>query len=54
MQTDPYLTLQINLTDLVPIREMEIETEAKTPNVSLSNISEITPFPEEVPPVVDD
>ena len=44
MQTDPNLTLQIKLTDHVPVRETEIETEAKAPNVSSSNISEIAPF----------
>ena len=54
MQTDPNLTLQIKLTDHVPIREIEIETEAKAPNVSLSNISEIAPFPEELQPAVDE
>ena len=54
MQTDPNLTLQINLTDHVPLREIEKETEAKTPDVSLSNISEIEPFFEEIHPVVDE
>ena len=44
MQTDPNLTLQIKFTDLVPIREIEIQTEAKAPNVSLSNINEIARF----------
>ena len=43
MQTDPNLTLQIKLTDHVLIREIEIETEAKAPNVSLSNFSETAP-----------
>ena len=54
MQTDPTLTLLIKLTDHVPIREIEIETEAKAPNVSLSNISEIEPFCEELQPAVDE
>ena len=54
MQTDPTLTLLIKLTDHVPIREIEIETEAKAPNVSLSNISEIAPFSEEPEPAVDE
>ena len=53
MQTDPNLTLQMKLTDHVPIREIEIETEAKPSNVSLSNISEIAPFSEELQPAVD-
>ena len=53
MQIDPNLTLQVKLTDHVPVREIEIETEAKAPNVSSSSISEITPFSEEVHPVVD-
>ena len=44
MQTDPSLCLSIKLTDRVPIREIEVETEAKTPNVSLSNIDEMIPF----------
>ena len=54
MQTDPNLTLQIKLTDHVPIHEMEIETEAKAPNVSLSNINEIARFSEEPQPAVDE
>ena len=37
MQTDPNLTLQIKVTDHVPIREIEIETEAKAPNVSVEH-----------------
>ena len=52
MQTDPDLTLQIKLTDHVPVRE--IETGAKAPNVSLSNIGEIAPFSEELQPAVDE
>ena len=44
MQTDPSLCLSIKLTDRVPIREIEVETEAKTPDVSLSNIDEMIPF----------
>ena len=35
MQTDPNLTLQIKLTDRVLIREIETQTEAKAPNVSV-------------------
>ena len=54
MLTDPNLTLQIKLTDHVPVREIEIETEAKAPNVSLSNISEVAPFSEELQPAVDE
>ena len=54
MQTAPNLTLQIKLTDHVPIREIEMETEAKAPNVSLSNISEVAPFSEELQPAVDE
>ena len=53
MKTDPNLTLQIKLTDHVPVREIEIETEAKALDVSLSNITEIAPFSEEIQPVVD-
>ena len=44
LQTDPSLCLSIKLTDRVPIREIEVEIEAKTPNVSLSNIDEMIPF----------
>ena len=54
MQTDPNLTLQIKLTDHVPVREIEMETETKAPDVSLSNIKEIEPFSEEIHPVVDE
>ena len=53
MQTDPILSLQIKRTDHVPVRKFQIETEAKAPDVSLSIISEIVPFSEEVQPVVD-
>ena len=54
MQTDPNLTLQIKLTDHVPVREIKIQTEAKAPNVPLSNISEVAPFSEELQPAVDE
>ena len=54
MQTDPNLTLPTKLTDHVPIREIEIDTEAKAPDVSLSNISENAPFSEEPQPAVDE
>ena len=54
MQTDRNLTLQIKLTDHVPIREIEIEREAKAPNVSLSNISEVTPFSQELQSAIDE
>ena len=48
MQTDPGLSIQIKLTDDVPIREIEIETAAKTPDVALSNIAAIKTFPDEL------
>ena len=48
METDPNLALQIKLMDRVPVCEIEIETDAKAPDVSLSNISEIAPFSEEI------
>ena len=54
MQTNPNLTLQIKLTDHVPIREIEIEKEAKSPNVSLSNINEIARLSGELQPAVDE
>ena len=54
MPTDPNLTLQIKLTDHVLVRELKIETEAKALNVSLSNIREVAPFPEELQPAVDE
>ena len=38
--------MSIKLTDRVPIREIEIETEAKAPDVALSNIATLRPFPE--------
>ena len=34
MHTDPNLTLQIKPTDHLPFREIEIETEAKAPDVA--------------------
>ena len=54
MQTDPHLTLQIKPTDHVTVREIEIQTEAKAPTVSLSNISEVALFSEELHPAVDE
>ena len=54
MQTDPNLTLEIKLTDQVPVHEIEIATEKKAPIVSLPNISEIAPFSEELQPAVDE
>ena len=54
MQTDHNLTLQMKLTDHVPVREIEIETEAKAPDVSLANISAIAPFAEELQPAVNE
>ena len=54
MQTVPTLTLQIKIKDHVPIREIEIETEAKAPTVFLSNRNEIAPFSEELQRAVDD
>ena len=54
MQTDPNLTLQMKLTDHVPLREIEMETEAEALNVSLSYISEVAPFSEEIQSAVDE
>ena len=54
MQSVPNLTLQIKPTDHVPVRETKIETEAKAPDVCLSNISEFAPFSEEIQPAVDE
>ena len=54
MQTDPNLTLQIKLTDHVPVREIVIVTEAKASDVYSSNINEIALISEEIQPVVDE
>ena len=53
MQTDPSLSIQIKLTDNVPIRELEIETAAKTPDVALSNFDDVNTFPNELPTLDD-
>ena len=50
----PNFTLQIKLTDNVPIRDIEIDIEGKAQDVSLSNISDITPFSAAVQPVVNE
>ena len=50
MHTDPSLSLQIKLKDHV--LTLEIETEAKAPVVSLSNIVEVTQFSDDLPNVV--
>ena len=44
MQTDPNLALQIKLTDHVPIHEIEIETEAKAPNVLCRTLVKLRHF----------
>ena len=44
MQTDPNLTLQIKLTDHVPLREIGIQTEAKAPNVSFRLLVKLRHF----------
>ena len=36
VQTDPSQTIQLKLTDRIPVKEIEIETVAKSPDVSLS------------------
>ena len=54
MQTDPTLTLSPKLPDRIPIKEIEIETEAKSPDVALSNISDRAHFPESVDDQSDD
>ena len=54
MQTDPTLTLSPKLPDRIPIKEIEIETEAKSPDVALSNISDRAHFPESVDDQADD
>ena len=40
-QTDPSQTMKLKLTDRMPIREIEIESTAKTPDVSLSSLANI-------------
>ena len=40
-QTDPSQTMKLKLTDRIPIREIEIESTAKTPDVSLSSLANI-------------
>ena len=54
MQTDPNLTFQMKLAGHIIIGEIEIQTEAKVPNVSLSSISEIVPFFGNLQPSVDE
>ena len=53
MQTDPSLSLQIKLADRVPVREIEFETAAKSPDVSLSNIESVQNFPDNTTEPVD-
>ena len=50
----PTLTLSLKLTDRLPIKEIEIETEAKSPDVTLSNISDRAHFPDSVDHQADD
>ena len=38
VQTDPAQTLELKLTDKIPIREIEVETTAKTPDVLVNSI----------------
>ena len=53
MQTDPNSNLQIKHTDHALIHEIEIETEAKAPNIFLSTSSENMPFSEDMQSFVD-
>ena len=54
MQTDLCLSLQIKFKDHVPLREIEIESEAKAPDVSLSNFVAVTLFSDDLPNVPDE
>ena len=49
MQTHPSLSIQTKLTVHVPIREIEIETAAKTSHVALLNTDAVKNFLNELP-----
>ena len=53
MQTDPTLT-PLKLSDRIPIQEIEIETEAKAPDVALCNIPSRQNFPETIDDQADE
>ena len=55
MQTDPCLSLQIKLSDRVPVRETgtEIEKAAKSSYVSLSRIESVQNIPDNTTEPVD-
>ena len=54
IQTDPDFTLQITLTDHVPKCEIQLKTEAKAPNASLTIKIENTPISKDKQPVTDE
>ena len=53
MLADRSLSSQMELTGHVFIREIAIENETKAPDVSLSIISELTQFSEDLPILVE-
>ena len=46
VQTDKGASLSLKLTDKVPVREIYVESEAKSPDVSISNIDQLNTVPE--------
>ena len=41
VQTDKNASLSFRLTDTVPVREIHIESEAKSPDVSITNVDQL-------------
>ena len=41
MQTDPSLQLELKLEDAIPVKELEVKIASKTPDVSVSSLSDI-------------
>ena len=46
IQTDKAASLPLKITDKVPVREIYVESEAKSPDVSISNIDQLNTVPE--------
>ena len=42
MENDPTETIELTLTDRIPVYEIEISSKAKTPDVSLNTLAEFS------------
>ena len=48
MENDKTATISLKLTDRIPVREIEIDTEAQNPDVELNVLFDIENFDDEI------